>query len=420
MYLKLAALTIAVFSTFHNNIQLFVVCQQNVQPYFTEWNGFYYIYLYEPTGHHVSWRLAVESCKSDRGELPVITVEERDALLDDFFRASSITAVDGFVWLGADCSGDTCTEDGDVLDESLWDTDYPTPNDTDDRVLIWSRESGRVRDTLRSDPSATEFFCKYRSLCDSTYVTCLAGGGCIATTLVTREQCVCYAGYRPSTNYSDCIEIDECESNPCNATDANDTIFCVDQTNSYRCECIDGFSGRSCDINIDECAEHDADGNSHACSSTGDCVDEIASFSCDCYPGYTGEQCEVNIDDCQLHDRPCNANGTCVDGVNSFSCVCRPGYAGRRCTERDDVSAGAQENVGGDSGDNTVVIAIAAVVGGLLGVAVLVLTVVRVRRKPREADASPVSTSTEQRAAEATTSAAEANAASSDSDDYRI
>ena len=324
MDLKLPALTIAVVFTLHSNIPLLVVSQQNVQPYFTEWNGFYYIYLYEPGGS-VDWFLASSDCESRDGELPVITVEERDALLDDFFRASSITNDNGFVWLGADCSGNTCTRGGGVLDDSLWDTGYPTPNATDDRALIWSKESGNVRDTSTENKNATEYFCKFPSLCDIDYVTCLAGGACLKVFRFTKPQCICNAGYQPASNYSDCLEINECASDPCQSN--LNTSLCIDDVNSYRCECkIDGFTGELCETNIDDCH-----GINDACSGNGHCVDAIASFSCDCFTGYTGELCEVDIDDCELMDEPCHSNGTCVDGIDTYNCACVHGYTGERC-----------------------------------------------------------------------------------------
>ena len=134
-------ITLAVFFISHSSLQSFVVSQQInfLQPYFAAWNGSYYIFMYT-SGGSVTWGLAVDTCRADGGVLPVITVAERDALFEDFYHGSSETNDDGFVWLGADCSNETCTEDGDVLDEALWDLDYPTPNATDDRALIWTKE----------------------------------------------------------------------------------------------------------------------------------------------------------------------------------------------------------------------------------------------------------------------------------------
>lgn len=47
----------------------------------------------------------------------------------------------------------------------------------------------------------------------------------------------------------DCLEINECETNPCmnNAT-------CQNLINEYRCDCVDGFDGKNCSNNIDDCS----------------------------------------------------------------------------------------------------------------------------------------------------------------------
>ena len=38
-------------------------------------------------------------------------------------------------------------------------------------------------------------------------------------------------------------------------------------------------------------------------SLLGDCVDQINSYTCQCQEGYTGRDCEVEIDECQ--SSPC-------------------------------------------------------------------------------------------------------------------
>ena len=274
MNIKLTALVAAVvFSTIHNNQQLlFVVSQQSVQPYFTEWNGSYYLFLYQPSGY-VTHRLAYDVCQSDNGEVPpIITVSERDALLDDFFRASSEANRLGFVFLGADCSGSTCTKGGGVLDDSLWDVDttsgvivYPSFGAANNkhRALVWSKVNGRVQDRDTHDRNSKELICKYKSLCGSLFVKCLAGGACVQASPLVRQQCICRAGFEATPAKTNCIEIDECESNPCRSggggivgggggvdTNDADTTKCIDEVNSYRCECIDGFSGERCEIAV--------------------------------------------------------------------------------------------------------------------------------------------------------------------------
>ena len=305
MKLKLVTLAVVLFSIFHSNIKLFVISQQNVQPYFTEWNGSYYLFKYKPSDvTKISWATASDDCEADNGRLPVITIAERDALLDDFFRASSKTNDDGFVWLGADCSGNTCTGAGTVLNERLWDADltsgfiyYPTANagNNPNRAMAWFKVRGNVQDVSVNSDDAGEFICKYDSPCASIYAFCLPGGACVSNSSVTRHQCVCLAGYEPTPTNTGCVDIDECSSDPCDVSAAVDNRrICINEVNAYRCQCINDFTGDSCETTIDDCAATD-----DPCNGSGECVDDVASFSCSCFPGFTGERCEFAADGAQ-------------------------------------------------------------------------------------------------------------------------
>ncbi|XP_032219423.2 protocadherin Fat 4 [Nematostella vectensis] len=65
------------------------------------------------------------------------------------------------------------------------------------------------------------------------------------------------------------------------------------------------------------------------CDHGGTCVDKVNGFSCRCPAGYTGRRCEVDIDDCA--SQPCQNGGTCKDGVTSFTCACAVGISGALC-----------------------------------------------------------------------------------------
>ncbi|XP_043577370.1 neurocan core protein-like [Chiloscyllium plagiosum] len=67
------------------------------------------------------------------------------------------------------------------------------------------------------------------------------------------------------------------------------------------------------------------------CLHEGTCVSNRTVYTCNCVPGFTGENCEIDIDECQ--SSPCENGATCVDGINSFTCLCLPSYAGRLCEE---------------------------------------------------------------------------------------
>ena len=71
--------------------------------------------------------------------------------------------------------------------------------------------------------------------------------------------------------------------------------------------------------------------DSSPCANTGNCTSlGPFNYSCECAAGYTGSTCEVDIDECLM--AVCPANSSCVDAVNSYMCVCNPGFKGDQCT----------------------------------------------------------------------------------------
>ena len=53
------------------------------------------------------------------------------------------------------------------------------------------------------------------------------------------------------------------------------------------------------------------------------------SFFCECTEGFTGETCETNIDDC--NGVICPNNQTCHDGINNYTCLCPGGFTESPC-----------------------------------------------------------------------------------------
>ncbi|XP_038138318.1 sushi, nidogen and EGF-like domain-containing protein 1 [Cyprinodon tularosa] len=97
---------------------------------------------------------------------------------------------------------------------------------------------------------------------------------------------------------------------------------CITGNPSFTCSCLAGFTGRRCQINVNECA-------SDPCQNGGSCKDQINGFICECPPGYAGIHCQTDVDECE--GRPCLNNATCVQGTGNFTCVCELGYTGLRC-----------------------------------------------------------------------------------------
>uniref|UniRef100_A0A2I3GY36 Protein crumbs homolog 1 n=1 Tax=Nomascus leucogenys TaxID=61853 RepID=A0A2I3GY36_NOMLE len=115
-----------------------------------------------------------------------------------------------------------------------------------------------------------------------------------------------------------CLQLNVCNSNPC-LHGGN----CEDIYSSYHCSCPLGWSGKHCELNIDECF-------SNPCIH-GNCSDRVAAYHCTCEPGYTGVNCEVDIDNCQSHQ--CANGATCISDTNGYSCLCFGNFTGKFCRQ---------------------------------------------------------------------------------------
>ncbi|MCP4608275.1 MAG: SUMF1/EgtB/PvdO family nonheme iron enzyme [Planctomycetes bacterium] len=136
-----------------------------------------------------------------------------------------------------------------------------------------------------------------------------AGVNCGTHGTCSNGKCFCIDGYTG----------DLCETppHPCTGITCGDHGYCVDGG----CVCESGYTGTPCQ-NIADCSPN-------LCQNAGICTDGVNSYTCECIVGYTGEFCQINIDDCDPN--PCQHNGTCTDGANSYSCECVGGYTGDNC-----------------------------------------------------------------------------------------
>lgn len=82
--------------------------------------------------------------------------------------------------------------------------------------------------------------CKNKNECSLSNGGCDSNSQCKDT--VGSFNCQCKTGFtKDAKNPLKCIEINECDSNPC----LNDAV-CVDKLNGYECKCKAGFKGSTC------------------------------------------------------------------------------------------------------------------------------------------------------------------------------
>ena len=140
-----------------------------------------------------------------------------------------------------------------------------------------------------------------------------------------RGDCYCAAGF---TGDSCNLQIDECRQfRSENGNDEPPCLnggTCIDQLNSFRCQCAPGFQGDRCQEEVDLCSVDPA-----PCLNGATCSNYRTFFQCNCAPGFRGKHCEINIDDCL--NEPCTNGGQCFDLVNDFRCNCLAGFEGKQC-----------------------------------------------------------------------------------------
>ncbi|XP_047398612.1 sushi, nidogen and EGF-like domain-containing protein 1 isoform X7 [Sciurus carolinensis] len=145
---------------------------------------------------------------------------------------------------------------------------------------------------------------------------CLNGGECIDDCVTGNPSysCSCLAGF---TGRRCQLDVNECASHPC-----QNGGTCTHGVNSFSCECPAGFRGPTCESAQSPC-------DATECQNGGQCRAEGGSAVCVCQAGYTGTTCETDVDECDSD--PCLNGGSCVDLVGSFACVCVEPFGGPRC-----------------------------------------------------------------------------------------
>ena len=106
---------------------------------------------------------------------------------------------------------------------------------------------------------------------------------------------------------------------------------CSDEMGYAVCNCPSGYSGVSCEIDLDLCEIQ------NPCSDFGTCHESAdGNTFCMCESTHTGVNCSTPVDPC--FDVTCNSRGTCIRQSDSFICECVAGYSGVHCEVSDPCS----------------------------------------------------------------------------------
>uniref|UniRef100_A0A0R3S3B5 Notch n=1 Tax=Elaeophora elaphi TaxID=1147741 RepID=A0A0R3S3B5_9BILA len=149
---------------------------------------------------------------------------------------------------------------------------------------------------------------------------CENGGTCVNVG-IDDYRCVClngYSGKNCSRNEDDCVE---------NSCAPGST--CIDGIAKYNCACPSGKIGLFCHLD-DPCIHQ-------PCGNGSECIADTASgeFSCNCMKGITGQNCTTDINECIESDKLCFNGGICVNTFGSWYCDCPVGYNDPYCMIHD-------------------------------------------------------------------------------------
>ncbi|XP_039970142.1 fibulin-2 isoform X1 [Bactrocera tryoni] len=151
----------------------------------------------------------------------------------------------------------------------------------------------------------------------------------------------CTAGYKSSSDGTQCIDIDECENGEHQCAENQ---ICRNRSGGYICSCPSGHQllrvrdGVSRCIDINECGQ----GHPPVCPSNALCLNTLGSYYCECKSGFQkskgNEHICLDVDECQEIPGLCQQK--CVNYWGGYRCTCNQGFElsadNRTCNDVDE------------------------------------------------------------------------------------
>ena len=186
----------------------------------------------------------------------------------------------------------------------------PTDATPDQHILWWNA----ALDPINGYTCATKASENVKNIiCECTTVNpCQNSAVCTESTsdnsiAINDYHCACPAGYT-GTNCE--IDTDGCDNEPC-----LNGAFCtsvVDNTGAtgYTCTCENGYSGVNCEEDINECDTNPCQ-NGATCTETSDgTTPTVGVYHCECVAGFTGYACHIEI---PCAATPCQNGAACTE-----------------------------------------------------------------------------------------------------------
>ena len=123
-------------------------------------------------------------------------------------------------------------------------------------------------------------------------------------------HCECANGYTGT----DCETTTPCDPDPCQNGAFCTSVVDGNGNTGYTCECPTGYAGTNCEEDINEC-DPDPCQNGATCTETSDgTIPAVGVYHCECVAGFEGYACHIEI---PCDTNPCQNGATCSEIVST-------------------------------------------------------------------------------------------------------